>query len=263
MGSNAPKKSPAETESGHGSPLAYLFPGLATVDYTLPVKAYYINLKSSSWRRGMMESTFGKLWGMDNLIRVAGVDGSIESEVTKVMDDGKASRAEYHRHCFKLTESDPRSAFGAALSHLLAIQRAYLDGEEIALIMEDDVAPYFMPYWTFGVMTLLTTLENHPWESIQLQYTVGQRAWDPPPSEHLLGGNLYKVLFQWGAGAYLISRKGMDKVLEHFFTNKTVTGKIIPVTDAPPTRPAVIDGDYFRPLLKNNYATVSLHKYWI
>ena len=245
----------AVVTNGRVPSLAFLFPGLSTVDYSIPINAYFINLVDSRSRREYVETTFGKLWGPSKVIRVRGVDGRNEIDVFKFVDTGEEGRRAYERQR-NFSGSNGMAALGNTLSHLVAIRQAYLDNQEAAIIIEDDPAPYFMPYWTQGIGDILTTLKTVPWDSVQLQYTFGVRAFDPPPARELLGGNLYKVSFQWGTGAYIISREGMKKVLDKYFTSRTAEGKIIPAANAE-GRATVIDDDFFPPVLKNHYVTVS------
>jgi hypothetical protein len=117
-----------------------------------------------------------------------------------------------------------RGQLGVTLSHLKAVREAYLRGHEAALIMEDDMCLALQPYWLFDVDDVLATLRRHnvSWHSVQLQYMLRSpnfiekkniyeiKEWE------MLDGRLYKTWFQWGCGAYLISRAGMEELVTSF-----------------------------------------------
>ncbi len=102
------------------------------------------------------------------------------------------------------------------LSHMKAIQQAYNDGHEMALVLEDDVQ--FLPhFWT--IIPYLLKAAPADWDILQL-YTTHLRAMN-----HLC--NLkdpwihWKPYF-WGAQGYIINRKGMRKILTQFSLNNRV-----------------------------------------
>jgi GR25 family glycosyltransferase involved in LPS biosynthesis len=118
---------------------------------------------------------------------------------------------------------------GVTLSHLKAVRTAYLNGDDVALIMEDDMSLALLPYWLFNVNDVIGTLRHHnvSWHSVQLQYLLRKPhqldkgyIWDNREAD-MLDRRLYKIGFQWGGGAYLISREGMDEVIRNFLRNGT------------------------------------------
>jgi len=117
---------------------------------------------------------------------------------------------------------------GCSLAHLAAIRRAYLDKQDVALIVEDDISPYFMPYWTKGIGDIIKALEGKPWDSVQLSYVHNpQRPGFLSSLEEIVDDFLYKRPFEWGAAAYLISRKGMEKIMSKYYSDKTPTGHVV------------------------------------
>jgi hypothetical protein len=118
---------------------------------------------------------------------------------------------------------------GCILSHLTTIRGAYLAGDEMALLLEDDVAPYFMPYWTISLQGLvdLASMADTPWETIQLHshWDRGDPLWNlTANANYLIGGHLLETRFRHSAAAYIISRRGMSKIMDMFFSNHTSQG---------------------------------------
>jgi len=120
------------------------------------------------------------------------------------------------------------SILGATLAHLTTIRRAYLDCQEVALIVEDDLSPYFMPYWTRGIGDVIKALSDRPWDSVQLQYTLNpQKNRILHSSTDVIDGFLYKKPYEWGSAAYLVSRRGMEKIMKKYFSDMTTTGNVV------------------------------------
>jgi len=247
-----------DAAKGRDTPLAHLFPGLSTVDYTLPFKAYYLNLNSEPLRREYMESTFGKIWGSQNLIRVLAVDGRNTNEMLHVVDSGEMSKAEFGHH-FDVAGTDARVSFGSAISHLKAIHQAYLDGDNASLIMNDNIAPHFMPFWTSGIKDILRDLGTRHWDSVLLHYTTNTTAPNFARAGQLVGENLYSLSHQKEAGAYIISRKGMEKVIKKYFTTTAATWKITHLSQTSTPGLLEFDDNLLALVLTNTYATVREH----
>jgi hypothetical protein len=148
----------------------------------------------------------------------------------------------------------------AILSHLTAVKKAYLSGAEAALIVEDDLGPYLMPYWTIGIDDVLIELKDNKvrhtthtgrstpprdvgvllaaqvwsclmplfgfvwlrcqvdWDTVMLWWaTESPEGTAPPKGAQWVGKNLIKSPYLWGGSAYLISRRGMEKVMRKHF----------------------------------------------
>jgi len=111
------------------------------VNYALPFPVYYINMEQSSARRERMQLDFGGIW---DLRRSPAVDGTDTDMVLQLM-----GRANYDEIAPSISDERRQGTInggelGCILSHLMAIKRAYLEGNEIAMIVEDDITPLLM-----------------------------------------------------------------------------------------------------------------------
>ena len=214
------------------------------MDMTLPFPVFYINMDKSSDRRKRMERNFGKVW---DLRRFPGVDGRNETLVkslvapadyeaifpylvekrTKAMMKKKdANKDEEEEAENGGTKINPilTSELGASLAHLTAIRQAYLEGHDAVMIVEDDLSPLLTPCWTSSIRDLVKDAEKMDWNLIQLGWLVVKNVsiyqaveWGPEK-------RLVKQQNQYGAAAYLISRTGMEAIMDLFFTDKTSAG---------------------------------------
>jgi hypothetical protein len=238
--SQGPMEAPPEPD------LFKVLPNLRDVDFSLPCNAYYVNMDSAVGRRRVMEDTFGRLWG-GQLHRVQGVRGANDTEVLALTGGGPVGRATLE--AYEAHRSHRRGELGAIMSHLQAVKMAFLAGDEVAFILEDDIGPYFMPYWTIDVRGIIHTLKDKDWDTVQLGYFP---RWDFDKEsfrkEPLLGGHLLHNKLQYSLAAYLISRRGMEKVVDRFWSDRTASSTAVPNTDYPT---AVDDDGYFRGLLDN------------
>jgi GR25 family glycosyltransferase involved in LPS biosynthesis len=119
-----------------------------------------------------------------------------------------------------------RSELGASLSHLMAIRQAYLEGHEVVMIAEDDLSPVLTPCWTSPIFDLVKDVEAKAWSIIQLSWLVVKdkaiyHTADWGPNRRLVAHPN-----QYGAAAYLISRAGMEGIVDRFFTDRTATGLV-------------------------------------
>ena len=97
---------------------------------------------------------------------------------------------------------------GCLLSHLRAIYEAHRTGYNVAIVAEDDVNADFAPYWTSSIEQYAKTLPPG-WQVVQLAY-VAER---PKQAKALL---TFSKSTYWGTQAYMISRAGMDTILNEF-----------------------------------------------
>lgn len=111
------------------------------LDYRLQFPVYYINMDNSAARRERIELDFGDIW---DLRRSQAVDGMDTSVILQLMGkenyDQIAPFVSDSRNPGTLNGGE----LGCVLSHLTAIRRTYLDGHDMAMIIEDDITPLLM-----------------------------------------------------------------------------------------------------------------------
>lgn len=125
--------------SGHAKEGTHLFGG---IDYKLPFPVYYINMNGSEDRRQRTELLFGNLWDLRRSPAVAGSDSEALMELMGV--DNYQRTANYIQHERYDDEDVAWNEAGCTLSHLNTIRKAYLDSNEVVMVMEDDVSPALM-----------------------------------------------------------------------------------------------------------------------
>lgn len=157
---------------------------------------YYINLDRSFGRYQHMNSMIKK-YSIDNITRISAVDGNNINVSYEVKDYS----------CYTMSE------LACTLSHIKAIKTSYDNGDEAAVILEDDCG--------FGLLSvnkvkLIEIANNAPndWEYINLC---------PLNPKLNLYSNEYvsnTECYGYGTSAYLINRKGMEKILTKIGNNK-------------------------------------------
>ena len=117
------------------------------------IPIYWINLNRSIDRKRKMEQQL-KEYDINNHVRVEGIDG-------KELDFEK-----YRDKCMNRTEYE----LGCTLSHLKAIKSAYNNGDEYALIFEDDCSFEFVKYQKYSIDELIEIMnkEHSNWNILQL-----------------------------------------------------------------------------------------------
>ena len=238
------------------------------------VPFFYISLNSSSSgaaRSRKLQQAFGK-WPahVEMLTLVPAVDGNASGRSYAHAD------AQYNHVLKRNTPSE----VGCSMSHVLAIQRAEAycarTGCEMAVIMEDDVTPSLLPYWTQTLPRLASTLPDS-WAVVQLQLIAQEREWTelmqawrsasyPSHTEsrqwQQAGDEsvspytaplavLHDRRRHFGTGAYLISRRGMRQILAPFTQPATPPGAALlanTIGGKPPTRTTIAAGSLVIPL---------------
>jgi GR25 family glycosyltransferase involved in LPS biosynthesis len=158
--------------------------------YEIPYKIYYINLDRSTERRAFMEAQFEK-YHVDYQ-RVSAVDGQT-LDITKYK----------HNHLTKYE-------IACSLSHYNAIKMAYDEGNENAIIMEDDCHFGVVKLWKEPIEETLKDVPSD-WEVIQLFTTLtNHRKYSP-------------VKVSTSTVCYMINRKGMEKILQYFQDQKILS----------------------------------------
>jgi inositol phosphorylceramide mannosyltransferase catalytic subunit len=181
------------------------------LDYTQPSRkitypVYYINMDKDVERK--KETIFQLSKISDDFKRVSGVNGRKIKNIQSDTVDGVSFINEYD-----MTEPE----IGCLLSHIKAINTAYDNNNEIALICEDDIytEPYAIPEPYAISKSLEKIVESAPedWEWLQL-YSGGISEKDLKiikTDEILYVPYSHK---NWSCVAYLINRRGMKKLLD-------------------------------------------------
>ena len=135
-----------------------------------------------------MEKTFS------NLHRVEGVDGRNLNIEKSLLKSCKISVFEIA--CFQ--------------SHIKAIKTAYDNGDQEALIMEDDIHIDFINKWEENIMQII---KNKPKDTECLQFHCSNLK----EVKKMLKINKNYYLWKkkrWSTGCYYITRKGMNKIMK-------------------------------------------------
>ena len=104
-------------------------------------------------------------------------------------------------------------ALGCTLSHLKAISQLFATNLSYALIVEDDAVTDTAPYWTFSIAEFAASLP-HDWTFAQLSLTGDSNVWFDAFSKWQTSGRNFMANNDfWGTVAYLISRKGMEDIV--------------------------------------------------
>ena len=168
------------------------------------VPIYYINLDRSHQRQKFMEDQF-KLYNITNYKRIVGIDGKqLKNNLTDNIN-GTTFTNNYPG----LTKNE----LGCLLSHLKAIKMAYDNNLDQVLILEDDCSLDLMFFWEDNLISLLDKLNKPDWEIFQL-YTGNCINFNSKKCSLQTGEN-----YCWGCVAYLINRKGMEKIINFIRTN--------------------------------------------
>lgn len=149
---------------------------------------YYINLDRSKDRKKHMEETFS------NLKRIEGIDGNDLIIEKKILNKIKVNKFEIA--CFQ--------------SHLKAVRTAYNNGDEEALIMEDDIHIDFIDKWEKNIMQII---KDKPKDTECLQFHCSNLK----EVKKMLKINKNYSLWnkkRWSTGCYYITRKGMSKMIK-------------------------------------------------
>ena len=105
-------------------------------------------------------------------------------------------------------------------SHITAIKRAYQDGCDYAVILEDDIVPAYICDFS-----ALMASAPSGWQILQLSVVNEQAILNAAKSFQITGEIWQQWDFpSWGMGAYIINRSGMQRIMSLFspLESKTV-----------------------------------------
>jgi len=185
-------------------------------DFILPI--YYANLDQSVDRRVHMENMLSELATMGHLIDPVRISAKNMDDVQHLLEEGRFipngidivptdDEESWLKHQRK---QYPTIEVAVLLSHLYTILQAYQDGQEIALVLEDDAVLKndFFSHWKE-----LTKMAPSDWKILQ---------WATSNDAVLEQNKLYEndpwIAWQpefYSANGYMITREGMEELLSH------------------------------------------------
>lgn len=169
------------------------------------VPKYYINLDRSKDRNNVMKEEIAK-YSVKNIERFPAVDGRLLKNVNK---------GEINGYTYQVKNKIRFSCIGATLSHLLLIKKIYDLKLDYALIMEDDMHFSLAPYWEKSLQDLIKETPKD-WELLYLTYS----NYNPKNKQNVEIEHITRDVH--GACAYLISKKGCQKLVNTFFKNNQI-----------------------------------------
>lgn len=179
------------------------------------IKKYYINLDRSIERKESIEKEF-RLYGIVNYERVSACDG-------KNMEKKKEGKFGDIKFKAPNDRNTSMRELATTCSHIKAIKRAYDNGDELAIIMEDDNKFTLMPYWDKGLKELINELPND-WEIFKLiscfeeNFIYLKKFFDIDISDKFKNQKIVKRnKNNSSAVCYVINKKGMRKMLNLFY----------------------------------------------
>ena len=172
-------------------------------DIISDIPIYYINLNRAIDRKTKLEELFLQ-HEVINYQRIEAIDGN-DLDI------------EYYKENYILPEKISKYEIACTLSHIKAIQTAYDNNLEVVLIIEDDCNFDYLKYKTQTLNELINCDDVDNWETIQLAMTNTRKSFNSIIKE-LENKHLYKYTDN-GATAYMINRKGMEKIININNTN--------------------------------------------
>ena len=173
---------------------------------------YYINLDRVKERRDFMEKQIKK-YGV-KMTRISAVDAR-DLDWKSGMANEIPYENLYERQSRIFSGNYKMGELGCTLSHLYTIKQSYDNGDEIALILEDDVDIGLAALWEKSLKELLKSVPKD-WECINLfSFNILRKKYNDIFVPLELGKHS-------GTVAYVINRKGMEKVLKVYNNNKFI-----------------------------------------
>jgi len=183
-------------------------------DYTLPV--YYVNLDGSVDRKNQMETMFSKITEKGYQINATRIRARTIGDVNNMVDNGQfipngvkivptdeeESWLKHHRKEY------PTIEVAVLLSHLDSILQAYENGDEVALILEDDaiLKDEFLSDWQ-------EYAKKAPSDWRILQWANSNNAVLKHTSQYQRDPWVTWQPEFYGAIGYMMNREGMEEVL--------------------------------------------------
>lgn len=169
---------------------------------------YWINLDRSIDRREFMENQFKK-YGITNHTRISAVDGSKLDDNFSSLNTMCLNEKQKEEYIKLLKKRNIKPEIGAVFSHLFASKQAFNNGDEYAIIIEDDIDFKYMHKWNFSLKELVNEANKEipKWEILQLHIS-GKDA----INNLLEKKNKFVSWEPWmaSAGMYIINKKAMN-----------------------------------------------------
>lgn len=169
---------------------------------------YYINLDRSPDRRAFMEKQFQKIGVNSQVKRISAVDGKKLPHKHHGVIDTDFGNISYKNNYDMYTIGE----LGCTLSHILAIKKSYYNGDKLALIIEDDVNILPLALHTNNKLNKIMSEAPSDWGIISLICYENCRK----NCRSLKNGMFVPYRENnkcYSTGAYLINRKGMEKII--------------------------------------------------
>lgn len=169
-------------------------------DNSIPM--YYINLDKSIGRREFMEKQ-AKLYNLQ-MTRIEGVIGKELDMESGVIDLTHYKKIKYSNSY----KGNTLGELGCLLSHIKSIYNSYINGDSIAMFLEDDASFILYPYWPVSFKDIINGAPEN-WKVINLFYY--DKFYDDSPDDYVkmdINTPFYSC------AAFIINRDGMRKILE-------------------------------------------------
>lgn len=186
--------------------------------------SYYINRDQDIEQRRRVEAWWSHVWDLRRHAQVSGLIDETrisllgkehDEELLRSISEGAfLLHSVMRQETLSTLESWIKLWLGPTLSHLTAIRRAYDGGDNMAMIMEDSVTPYLVPFWLMGIKDLVAFMSSQPWHILQLSRA---RCRELPVGHPWRDHIKLRGPDSEGAAAYVISRAGMEQVVEKYF----------------------------------------------
>jgi GR25 family glycosyltransferase involved in LPS biosynthesis len=164
------------------------------------VPIYWINLDRSNDRKQVMNDMFKQINTKNT--RISAYDGKVIDEYTDLNFVSDITPYE----------------IGCTASHLKCIKSAYDNGNDTAIIMEDDIGINFINKWDSSINDICASAPDD-WEIIKIFGSYSKY------TKLLIEKSSESLFVPWnkdslGTGVYIINHKGMKKIMDLFYSNE-------------------------------------------
>lgn len=186
--------------------------------YLTSIPTYYITL------HGQLEKEWqGKYQALfKNFHIVDGVLGKNPEHVEAII-------TEPYENMMTPELKDKRGVIGNTLSHVKAIKQAWDNGDQVALVLESDALPDLAPWWPQS-LEKFSGLLPRDWQLAQLSWTtVEENDWMKYYQK--AEGKFHVERPSYGSVAYLISRRGMRRMMSRLYDRKSGKFNVAPMRE--------------------------------